>query len=384
MPSVFRSTVFRFLAAAGFGFAALVTVGVAFGGPPGAVPTFAPKVSYPAGWRPFDVAAAELSGDGKVDLAVTNFNGRSISVLPGQGDGTFGIGTEYPISETPVDLVVADFDGDGRGDLAAAAGLTVTVLLADAAGGFRTPVATTTSGIGFQLASGDVDRDGDVDIVVGSGFVVGASGQIEVLLNDAHGNFPSVTSYPTDGVDTAGLALGDLNLDGNLDAVAGNFSSQDISVLLNEGGGVFGSPTRYALSVGDIREIAVADLDLDMRLDVVVTSNQCQCVFPFLGNGDGTLAEASSLSAASTTASVAVADVNKDKRPDVVTGGLSGMVSVTTGGRRKGTFNTALAFETIAETTGLSVADLNGDTKPDIVATETSSDTVAVFLNTTR
>jgi FG-GAP-like repeat/FG-GAP repeat len=377
MPSVSRSLFCRFLAAAGV--VALVTVGVALG----AVPTFAPKASYPAGWRPYDVTVADLNGDGKADLAVTNFNGRSISVLPGQGDGTFGTGTEYPILETPIDVLAADFNGDGRGDLAATAGLSVTVLLADAAGGFGTPIQTTTSGIGYQLASGDVDRDGDVDIVVGSGFVVGASGQIEVLLNDAHGNFPSVTSYPTDGVDTAGLALGDLNRDGNLDAVAGNFSSQDISVLMNQGGGVFGSPTRYALAVGQTREVAVADLNLDKRLDVVVTSDQCQCVFPFLGNGDGTLVEASSLSAFSTTASVAIADVNQDKRPDVITGGLSGMVSVIAAGRRKGQFNPPLPFETTAETTGLSVADLNGDTKLDIVATETFSDTVAVFVNTT-
>ena len=101
--------------------------------------TFAAKVDYPIGLEPASVAATDptsvaavdLNGDGKPDLAVSNFYSDTVSVLLNNGNGTFAARVDYPTGWYPVSVAAADFNGDGRVDLATANGGdgTVSVLL---------------------------------------------------------------------------------------------------------------------------------------------------------------------------------------------------------------------------------------------------------------
>src|SRR5205814_1914064 len=82
--------------------------------------TFAAKVDYPTGSNPVSVAAADLNGDGKPDLAVANLGGNTVSVLLNNGNGTFAARVDYTTGSTPWSVAAADLNGDGKPDVAVA------------------------------------------------------------------------------------------------------------------------------------------------------------------------------------------------------------------------------------------------------------------------
>src|SRR5213592_817094 len=81
---------------------------------------FAPAANVPAGNGPYASAVGDFNGDGKQDLAVTNISTNSVSILLGNGNGTFGAPATFPVGSTPTSLAVGDFNGDGKQDLAVA------------------------------------------------------------------------------------------------------------------------------------------------------------------------------------------------------------------------------------------------------------------------
>jgi hypothetical protein len=82
--------------------------------------TFGSAVSYASGQTVNSVAVADFDGDSRLDIAAAHFQGHDISVLLGQGDGTFASPVKFPVGLSPVGLLAADFNGDGRPDLAVA------------------------------------------------------------------------------------------------------------------------------------------------------------------------------------------------------------------------------------------------------------------------
>lgn len=92
---------------------------------------FGITTSYAAGVHPWDLAAADIDGNGRLDLIVVDEAGNTVSVLPGNGNGTFGAPASYTTGMNPVSVAAADFNGDGKLDLAVVnyADGTVSVLL---------------------------------------------------------------------------------------------------------------------------------------------------------------------------------------------------------------------------------------------------------------
>src|SRR5207248_320280 len=82
--------------------------------------TFAAAVNYGAGTTPQSVAIGDFNGDGKADLAVANINSNNVSILLGNGNGTFAVAVNYVVGIRPLSVVIGDFNGDGKGDLAVA------------------------------------------------------------------------------------------------------------------------------------------------------------------------------------------------------------------------------------------------------------------------
>jgi hypothetical protein len=132
--------------------------------------TFTPAPSPVTGFFPVSIAVADFNGDGKADMAVTNFASSTLTILLGNGDGTFTPAASQATGDVPSSIAVADFNGDGKADLAVTNtslnSLSVTILLGNGDGTFTTAGSPSTGKDPVSVAVGDFNGDGIPDLVV--------------------------------------------------------------------------------------------------------------------------------------------------------------------------------------------------------------------------
>jgi hypothetical protein len=327
---------------------------------------------------PFSVVAADLNGDGAIDLVTANWFSEpsNVSVLWGNGDGTFQTPTTFQLGgKSPGEVALGDFDGDGWLDIVTANYWShdVSVLLNRRDGTF-TPASRFATGVeprSIDLA--DLNGDGLLDIVTANY----KYSRVAVLLGNGDGTFQSAIEFPTGNNRPVSVAVGDVNGDGWPDVITGNSANNSVSVLLNteDADGSFGK--RFLKMHADIPvgewpgSITTADLNGDGQLDIVTANSGPNNVSVLLGNGDGTFQLAVNFNVNGLNPeSVAVADLNGDGVLDLVTANSSyprGTVSVLRG-IGDGTFLPALNFNVERFPKSVAVADLNGDGIPDLVA----------------
>ena len=240
---------------------------VLFGTPQG---TFVPgHADYKLANYPGMLSTADLNGDGKLDLVVGYGSGGVISVLPGNGDGTFAARTDYATGGSPLALVLADFNNDGAVDIAVSDTLigATTLLLNNGDGTFRT-------GHGLQvldakgIAAGDFNHDGNVDLAIESNF------EVSIYLGNGDGTFRAPISTPSTDIYQPSLIVGDFNADGNLD-LALIYSDISPEIYLGNGDGTFQAALQLPLvsPAAFPAALAAADFNNDGRLDLVTTED---------------------------------------------------------------------------------------------------------------
>jgi hypothetical protein len=299
---------------------------------------------FPEGFGPSEVAVANLNPgddaghDRYLDLVVSDTALNVVSVLMGNGDGTFGaprqiaVGAFAPPPNKPKQVgravAVADFDGDGNPDIVVTniASSDVSVLFGNGDGTFQPQRRFNASAAPFALAVGNLNSDvldinGNPDQVPDLVVVDSSShalGKIAILLGRPDRTFAPPVLIPSplgDDVPFARVRIADFNRDGKNDLLVASDGGTMTHVLLGNGDGTF-QPSQDFPSFGP--GVAIADLDGDQILDVVEAHYATNDVGFSLGTGDGTFVEGQTIATGQAPVAVAVADYTGDGVPDLI------------------------------------------------------------------
>jgi hypothetical protein len=342
------------------------------------------RSDYSVGSHPNSVSTADLREDGKLDIVLANGSDQTVSVLLGNGDGTFQPQVTYAVGNSPGYVAIADFNGDGKLDLAVTnvGSNSVSILLGNGDGTFQPEVQYDAGTGAWGVAVADVNADGKLDLVVTDASAAAATTTISVLLGNGDGTFQPHVEYQAGLVPTS-VAIGDFNGDGKLDLAVADFSKVNtVTVLLGKGDGTFSAPVSYP--VGFLPEfVAAADLNRDGKLDLVVANQADSTVSILLGNGDGTFRSQVTYATGCVPTSVVVADFNGDGNldiavPDYCDGGGSA-VSILLG-NGDGTFQPHLDYTVGQGPNQVAFGDFDQDGRLDVAAADQSSNQVSILL----
>ena len=253
--------------------------------------TFGSPVFYNTASSSTAVVVGDFNNDGKLDIISSNQSDGSISVLLGTGNGSFILGGNVSVAGAPRALAAGDFNNDGKLDIVTAnEGFntlnqkTVSVLLGNGNGTFAAPAAFSINTDPLvpmspvSIGVGDFNSDGKLDVVTANSGPCSTSNcdNVSVLLGNGNGGLGQPTIFPVNtqnfSFQLTSVAVGDVNGDGSLDLVTVAFNSQYASVLLGTGTGSFGSPVNYFIQervADNALYTTLADVNKDGRLDII-------------------------------------------------------------------------------------------------------------------
>jgi len=333
------------------------------------------------GNQPDAMAVGDFNADGKPDLAIANYADNSVTILLGNGDGTFTASASSPATgPSPISLAVGDFNGDGSVDLVVLnnGDNTLTVLLGNGDGTFTptgTPVSTGVNPLAVSV--GDFNGDGKADLVVANY----SDNTITVLLGNGDGTFTSTTPCTT-GSGPSYIAVGDFNNDGNPDLAVTNNTSNNVTILLGQGDGTFVAASASPLTGNYPNAVAVADFAGNGKADLAVVNSGDNTVTILLGNGDGTFAPGTTLFTGVLPYFVAVGDLNGDGKVDLAVTNDSDNTLTLLLGNGNGTFTTSPTNPaTGVSPWPIAVTDFNGDGVADIAVANFTDSSVTALLS---
>jgi hypothetical protein len=351
--------------------------------------SFGPPTSFQVGLEPTSIAIADFDEDDVPDMAVANWDSHFISILLGDGDGSFGPASNVGALAQPSDpgafprsVATGDLNGDGFEDVVigrGGIGLTpsVAVLLGNGNGTFAPLTRIPASGTDpWAVLIDDFDGDGLLDIASANR----VSDTVSVIPGNGDGTFDAATTYPV-GVQPHSIASGDLNGDSDPDLVTSNMNSDNVSVLLSDGAGSFSpaasypmGPQPYALTVGNI--------DGNGRPDIAVIDYQDDNTSILLNDGNGSFGPRTTLNTGDGPSSVAIANLGGTSAPDLAIANSDANNVVVLEGDGAGGFGDPTGY-TAGNVPGfVTVGKLNQGTTLDLAVANESSNNVSILLNT--
>jgi hypothetical protein len=387
------------------------------------VPAFFVPPTFAVGSAPVAQVADDFNGDGKTDLAVVNQGSNTVSVLLGNGNGTFQPKTDYATGTTPMGIAVGDFNGDGKADLVVAnrGSNNLSILLGNGDGTFqpKIDIALSTTAAPLTPVSvtvGDFNGDGKADLAVATHNT--SQDMVTLLMGNGNGTFQPPVSTVTDtapfsaGI-TIGLAgggpssivSGDFNGDGHTDLVlvnnrdiivvtaVGRFGTilstavapepGSVSVLLGNGNGTFQTPQNLAVGLA-AQSVAAGDFNNDGRLDLAVNNTASNSVSVLTNTGGGNFSTATIGLGNGEAGAPAAGDFNGDGITDLAVPTTTTLINVP-GFSGVKVFDGHAGVGLQAATTYVQrldfsvVGDFNGDGRPDLVGVVVS--TIEPWLN---
>ena len=340
-------------------------------------------------------------------ITVTNLvSGRnaasSTAFLPTFRGNGFALGgrTDYNTGNNPLAVLLKDFEGDGRPELAnpnmVGGDLQVFQNTSSGTVSFAGPTSTYS---GFSPTNGassaDMNGDGKPDVVigVGGGFVVhrNTSGATPAFDGGTFTAFDAFTGIPggrqMSGGSSSGVALADLDGDGQMDVVVADMDNEAVWLFRNTSAGntISFAPAQLLGNVGGLQKVAASDLDGDGKPEVLASGYTNRVTIYRNNSTEGQLSFflAAEINSLAPTFAIAIGDLNDDGRPDIAFSNMGGnyiSVALNNGNLSFGApqnFTAGLNVEDIA------IGDLNGDGRPDLATANSVDDMFSVLLNTT-
>jgi hypothetical protein len=338
--------------------------------------TFGAQRRFAVGESPSRLATADFNGDGIPDLAVADILSRSLSVLLGNGDGTFGAERRLAAGLFPFLPIVGDFNGDGRIDLADSNPTSndVSVLLGNGDGTFAAQRRTPVNLGPVAVVTTDFNGDGRADLARANP----TSGDVTVSLGVGDGTFQEPLRVAV-GTSPVALMTADFNRDGRPDLATVDYASNGVSVLLGLGDGRFQDALRFAVGTNPTFLVA-GDFNGDGILDLATANAGSNDISLLLGNGDGTFQGQRRFAAGGLPQSLAAGDFNRDGRLDLAIADEASQDIRLLLGNGDGTFHAPLRLPLGTAPLALVTADFNGDGHLDLATSNVLSDDVSVLL----
>jgi hypothetical protein len=322
-----------------------------------------------------DIQFPDLDGDGQKDIVLVFDGENAVTIVRAAGTNLLAP-VKFPTGINPLVVRAGDVNGDGKVDLITAnmgaptgsdySGGDVSLLLGNGNGTFQPAISIAAGEVPRDVGLGDFNEDGKLDLVIADN-PSSASHQLLLRLGNGDGTFHPTTVIDTQTADSLAVVQLNGDIDNHEDLVTNG------SILLGRGDGTFAPATLLPLTFNmTLNVVKVGDLNSDGKPDVIVGSFGNEVIGVFLGNGDGTLREAHIYPVNGSPENIEIGDLDNDGRIDIA-GSNSSVGSTRLFGNVDGTFQAAELYAAVPSATGRQgasgavVADFTGDGVPDIV-----------------
>lgn len=352
---------------------------------------FESEERFAVGLRPRAIASADFNRDGKLDLAVTNLDSNDVSILPGNGDGTFKPQLVVAAPGIPRAITAGSINSDSNPDFVVTDlnNSRVGVYLGKGDGTFQSVRLVSVREAGVTATSqprsvvlADMDGDGKADIVTGNA----NSDSVAIVLGNGDGSFAPAKeffagNFPLD------VAVRDFNGDGKLDVAVVNGTEPDspvataprVNVIFGNGDGTLDPDSRTSYTTGDgPRGMVVGEFTGDGNLDAVTVHQGNDRVNVLVGRTGGKLTAGTAIRSGFSPNCVTAADVNRDSRLDIMTTNDTESISIQLG-LGGANFGAPVSFLVGADPIGGALIDLTGDNRPEAIVANRLTNDISVL-----
>jgi len=276
--------------------------------------SFGSRTTYGAGVEPYYLEAGVMRSGARPDLVVANSGNGKLLSMRNDGSGVFAANQTSPgLGGDPMGLGIADFNLDGFNDVAVVLqdNFEVQILLGAANGTLTLGRHFDTGFLPLTLAVGDFDGRNGPDIAVAN-----TQDNLTVALNNGAGRFTTRQIRPR--ADASGIVAGDYNGDGRLDLAFADFFNSQVAIMLGDGSGGFTAAGGFDVGSRPL-SLAQGDFNGDGRLDLATCSSTDDTASLLLGAGDGSFTPGATLPVGRAPAAIVAADFDGDGRSDIAT-----------------------------------------------------------------